>query len=201
MKLLLLISLTILFVPKICLATTEINPETIKQQVMERLESIKNKPEKSFKKGIIGSIVSIENNSIIIEFEETKYTINTDEDTTFLNEKRNKTDINKFKPGQDILVLGTIDKNDPNICKAARIIQTNIKTIKRLHQVVVGQIVDISKSSPIIVVIPTNNKNTQFQIKLESEPKDLKIGQKVIVSIIPDPKVSKTYTSLKLLSL
>jgi hypothetical protein len=187
--------------PKLCFAATEVNPETIKQQVMDRLEAIKNKPEKSFKKGLVGTIASIEENTIVMEFESIKYTITTTETTTFINTKRNKTTIDKFKVGQDILVLGTIDKDDSTLCTAVRIIQTDIKTIKRLHQVVVGKIVDISKSSPIIVVIPTYNKDTQFQIKLDSEPKDLKVGQKVIVSIIPDPKVAKTYTALKLLSL
>jgi len=186
---------------KPCFAATEVNPETIKQQVMDRLEAIKNKPEKSLKKGLIGTITSITDNTIVMELDNTKYTISTTEDTTFLNTKRNKTTIDKFKVGQDILVLGNIDKDNSALCTAVRIIQTDIKSIKRLHQVVVGKIVDISKSSPIIVVIPTNNKNTQFQIKLESEPKDLKVGQKVIVSIIPDPKVAKTYTALKLLSL
>ena len=186
---------------KPCFAATEVNPETIKQQVMDRLEAIKNKPEKSLKKGLIGTITSITETTIEMEFDATKYTISTTEDTTFLNTKRNKTTIDKFKVGQDILVLGNLDKDNSSLCTAIRIIQTDIKTIKRLHQVVVGKIVDISKSSPIIVVIPTNNKNTQFQIKLDTEPKDLKVGQKVIVSIVPDPKVAKTYTALKLISL
>lgn len=201
MKLLLSISLLALMLPKICFAATEVNPDTIKQKVMDRLEEIKNKPEKSYKKGLIGTISSIEETTITIDFKDVKYTINTDENTTFLNTKRNKTTIDKIKVGQDILVLGTIDKDDSTLCTAVRIIQVDLKNINRLHQVVVGKIVDISKSSPIIVVIPTNNKDTQFQIKLDSEPKDLTVGQKVIVSIIPDPKVAKTYTALKLLSL
>jgi len=211
MNLLLFISFLSLLIPKISFAVDAIDPEAIKQKVIDRLEEIKTKPEQETKQGLLGNISEINEKTIIIEFQESNFTINTDETTTFIDSKLKKTTIEKFKVGQDILVLGILQ--EPSILLGKRVIQTDASTINRLHQVVVGKIVDISKSSPIIVVIPTQHKDTQFQIKLDTktsiinstnskiEQKDLKTGQKVIVSMIQDDKNSKTYSALKLISL
>ena len=86
-----------------------------------------------------------------------------------------------------------------------------------LHYVIIyciiRLIVDISSSSPVFVLIPSNNKDTQYQIKtdtktqviLKNETKlkinDLDNGQKVIVVFSPTPENSKTYYAHKIIQL
>lgn len=187
--------------------------EVVQEKVKEKLKQISNPVaiDTNTPKSLMGTISQIGNNQITVNSNGNSKNINTTTDTIFIDSKRNKTKLDKITVGQDILALGYYD--DANVLTAKRIIIIDIKSLENNNQVVVGKIVDISKSSPIFVLIPNNNKNTQYQIKTDSKslyvdknnkPLDIKnliSGQKIIVIIKPDTELSKTFYTTKIISL
>lgn len=193
-------------------ATSDIQKirEVVQQKVQEKLKQITTQT--ITKKGWIGSIIQLDPNQITIEFENNTRTLKIDTDTVYVDTNRNKTKFDNLKIGQGILALGTYN-SETNTFQAARIVFTDLKTINSQKIITIGKIVDISKTSSIFSLIPSKNKNTQFQIKTDTKTevynsendkiavKDLKSGHKIIVILTPDPKISKTYYALKILDL
>ena len=128
----------------------------------------------------------------------------------FIDSKKNKTKVENIKAGQDILAMGY--SNQYGNFEAKRIVVTDLKTIENKNEIILGKIVDISKSSPVFVLIPIKNKENQYQIKTDSKTeildKDnnkltldkLKSGQKIIVVIQPDAKIAKTFYVSKIIT-
>lgn len=186
--------------------------EVVQQKVKEKLLQIGSPitAQPSGPRAFMGTVASIGDNKITIEYQNTKRDMTVDDKTVFIDAKRNKTNLENIKPGQDILVLGFY--GDDNQFSAKRIIIVSIKEIENNKQVVSGKIVDISKSSPIFVLIPNKNKDTQYQIKtdLKTEILDtnnkkldsskLAPGQKIIVVIEPDEKIAKTFYATKIIN-
>ena len=162
-------------------------------------------------KSFIGTITKIDTNQITISYENEPKTITFTTETVFIDVKKNKTKLENIKVGQDILVMGYFDQF--NNLQAKRIVITDLKTIENKNEIVLGKIVDISQSSPVFVLIPIKNKETQYQIKTDSKSeiidKDgnkltldkLKSGQKIIVIIQPDAKIAKTFYVSKIITL
>jgi hypothetical protein len=128
----------------------------------------------------------------------------------FIDAKRNKSNLENIKVGQEILAMGINDSKD-NIFTARRIVITDLSTISIKKTTVIGKIVDISKTAPIFTLIPIQNKNTLFQIKLDSSTAltngsqkvmlipNLKSGDKIIAVLTPDEKMTKTYYAEKII--
>ncbi len=184
--------------------------EVVQQKVKEKLREITQPSDTP--KGIIGNIIQIDHNQFTIEYQNNPRTIKFDETTVFIDINRNKSKADKFKIGQDILAMGTFD--DPSVLNAKRIIVIDLKSITNDQKViVVGKIVDISKSSSIFALIPTKNKNVQYQINTDTKTEvitqtdqkislnDLQSGQKIITILTPDKKMAKTYYSSKIINL
>lgn len=188
--------------------------DAVKLKVQEKLKNITSTDSEptdpaTTKKAIIGTIIQIDKNTLTIDFQNNTRKISFTADTVIVNSKQAKVKTDALKVGQDILAMGYINNN---ILEAKRIVFMDLKTIVTQDQIVVGQIVDISKSSPILVLIPSKNKNIQYQIKTDSKTeiinksnqkidiKTLASGQKVIAIVSPDPKAAKTYIATKIIN-
>lgn len=175
--------------------------DAVKEKVQEKLNQITQKT--SNKKAIIGTITTISENEIVISYQNNPRTLSISDETVYIDAKRNKTTLDKIKVGQDILAMGYT--NEQNILDAKRIVLIDIKLLENKNQTIIGKIVDTSRTSPIFILVPLNNKEIQYQIKTDTKTesldqefkkldiKNLAAGQKVIVSFTPDPKISKTY--------
>lgn len=183
--------------------------DIVKQKVSEKLKQITSN-NVSPKQGLIGKVVEINPLGLTIEIQTSTKKMSLASDVTIIDLKRNKTKVENLKVGQDVLAMADYDSTTDSYT-AKRIVFVNPKEIENPHQVVVGKIVDISRSSPVFSLIPIKNKNTQFQIKTDSKTEivdssnqkitltDLKSGHKIIAIIIPDPKMSKTYYVKKII--
>jgi hypothetical protein len=184
--------------------------EVVQQKVKEKLRQITNPT--SSKQGIIGKIIQVGESDITIEYQNTTRVVKIDDTTAFIDLNRNKTTLAKVKIGQDILALG-INNSESNTFEGKRIVFIDMKTMIMPKTVVIGKIVDLSKSSPIFTLIPSKNKNNLFQIKTDTKTaitdKDqkkigstnLKSGQKIIAILTPDLKMSKTYYASQIIDL
>lgn len=187
--------------------------QAIQEKVKEKLKEI-NSPQTApvdTKRGVLGTVIQSNLQQLTIDFQNTTSNVNLSPETIFIDQNRNKTSFGKLKIGQDILVLGYL--NDNGDVDAKRIVFINLKTIENPDLVLIGKIVDISKASPIFVLIPSKNKNIQYQLKLDTktivvdtnnktlDSKTLSAGLKVIVVAKPDPKLAKTFDVLKLINL
>lgn len=168
-----------------------------------------NKP-----KSFFGSITEINDNQIVISIKNQNKVFHLNDETAFVNSKRQKSKIADFKVGQTILAMGYLQQDQSIDCK--RIVATDQKTVENTNQIVTGQIVDVSQSqtSPIFVLIPIQNKNSQYQIKTDAKTEiiDLKNnkltsaktivnGKKIIAIIQPDAKLAQTFYVSKIISL
>ena len=103
--------------------------------------------------------------------------------------------------------------NESQILETKRLIIVSTKSTEDRKHTAIGKIVDISSSSPIFVLIPSSNKDTQYQIKTDQKTDivlkdktklkidDLQNGQKVIVIFSPTQENSKTYYAHKIIQL
>lgn len=183
--------------------------DVVQQKVMEKLQQI-TQPTLT-QKGIIGKIIQVDQTTFTLEYQNNLSIITFDPDTVFIDQKRNKITSSQLKVGQDILVLGT--QQSTTIFLGKRVIITDLTTITNIPLVVIGKIVDISKTSPIFSLIPTKNKNAQYQVKTDTKSEiinsqnnkititNLKSGNKIIVILTPDPKMAKTYYASKIIDL
>ncbi len=185
--------------------------EMVQKKVKTMLEQNINTNSSTTPKSIIGTISQLDNTQITINSDKNEIkNISFNIDTVFIDSKKNKTKIENIKIGQGILAMGYLTEGD---FEAKRIVLIDLKTIKNKNEIILGKIVDISQSSPIFVLIPTKNKDTQYQIKTDTKTeildKDnnkltidkLKSGQKIIVVIQPDAKIAKTFYVSKIITL
>jgi len=161
-------------------------------------------------KSFIGTISQISDTQLTINYKNQDKVILIDADTIFINAKKVKIKFSDIKSTQSILAMGYL--NAQNQLTAKRIIITDLKAIENNNQVVVGTIVDISKSSPIFVLIPIKNKNTQYQITTDTKTdvvdqngqeiklSSLTAGQKIITIIKPDIKLKQTFYTTKIIT-
>jgi hypothetical protein len=168
-----------------------------------------NKP-----KSFFGTITQISDQQMTINTQNKNLILQLNDNITYIDTKRQKSKLANFKVGQTILSMGYLDQNNTLDCR--RIIATESKSIENNNQVVTGKIVDVSQSqsSPIFVLIPFQNKNGQYQIKIDSKTEFSDIGQKkltsadvvvngkkIIAVIQPDAKVSQTFYASRIISL
>ena len=182
--------------------------EVVSQKVAEKLRQITNPS--SGKKAFMGKIIQIDEKTFTLDYQNTTKIINISSDTVYIDSKGTKTKLANIKVGQDILVLGI---NDQDSFLAKRIIFIDPATVLYKRTVVIGKVVDVSRTSPIFSLIPSKNKNDLYQIKTDSKTivydpqykkikiSDLKSGQKIIAVLKPDVKISKTYTAISLVNL
>lgn len=181
-------------------ATDDSNIQTIREVVQQKVKeklNIISTPE-SKPKAFFGSIKEITDNQIKINFNNELKTITVNDDTVFVSIKRTKIALKDLKPDQEILAMGYL--NNQNQLETKRLVVFEIKTVQNLTQVISGQIVDVSKTSPVFVIVPFNNKNNQYQIKTtDANLKKISSGQKVIAIVKPDPKIANTFDLLKII--
>lgn len=215
MKKILLLALIFSFFPSPVVAqsptvsTSEIQNlrEVIQQKVLEKLEQIREPVTENPRKAYLGSITEITDAKIIIDTKNQLREFILAEDSVYIGSKQTKIKRADLKVGQDVLVLSL---NKDTLIYAKRILVTDPKKIQNHKTVVLGQIADISKSSPIFVLIPTNNKNRDLQIKIlatteiyskdgkKIKDTDLKKGQKIIC--IYDSSLSPTFPALEIVT-
>ncbi len=166
-------------------------------------------------KSFFGTITQVDSDQIKISLkDQSSKTLTISQDTTFVNSKKQKGKIADFKSGQTIIAMGYLKDEQSLDCR--RIVYTESKAIENINQIVTGQIVDVSQSqnSPIFVLIPSKNKNSQYQIKTDSKTeiidtknnkttsaKTLVTSKKVIVIIQPDTKLVNTFYATKIIDL
>ena len=184
--------------------------EVVSQKVAEKLRQITDPA--SAKKAFVGKIIQIDANNMSVDSQGNTHTLSLVTDTVYIDTKGNKTKLANIKVGQDILIMGTNSSSNSSFY-AKRIILVDTSTIFYKRTVVVGKIVDISRTSAIFSLIPSKNKNDLFQIKTDDKTiiydshhqklkvTDLKSGQKIIAVLKPDPKISKTYNAVSLINL
>jgi hypothetical protein len=184
--------------------------QVIQEKVREKLQEITQK-EIDPKKAIIATIIKIEENTLSFDTPSLFKQATIDENTVYIGLKQNKIKFSDLKIGQEILGLGLLDDNGKLLIK--RLILTPQKSFQNLKIIVFGQVVDISKSSPVIVVIPYSDKNSQYQIKYDNDTDffskagqkiiidSIKKGQKIAVVGTPDPLSHQSLISEKIITL
>lgn len=171
--------------------------DVVQQKVKEKLNIITTPSSKP--KCFFGTIKKISGQEIEInQNNENKVIIITD-DVIFINLKKTKISLKEIKVGDEILAMGYI--NSQNQLEAKRIVVIELKKIKNNTQIINGQIVDVSQNSPVFIVVPLNNKNSQYQIETDSNTiKKIVTGQKIIAAIKPDEKITNTFNLVKIIS-
>jgi hypothetical protein len=182
--------------------------ETVQQKVQEKIKEITTPS--SIKKGFIGKVIELDSESITLDYQNSSRKILVDSDTVYIDTKRNKSSLDKVKIGQDLLAMGYLDEE--GTLTAKRIVFIDLKSItEKKYLVIAAKIVDISKSSPVIVVVPFVDKDTQYQLKTDSKtefvsPEGLKIksdnlatGHKVIAIFPTSQSSTKTYPLTKII--
>ena len=184
--------------------------EVVQEKVQEKLREITNPT--TVKKGIIGKIFQIDPTQITIEYQNINKILKIDSSTVYIDLKRNKINIDKVKTGQDILAMGIYDNSNDSF-QAKRIVFSDLSTVSVNKSVVVGKVVDISQTASVLTLVPSKNKNNLYQIKIskttifldKNQKKiaatNLKSGHKIITILTPDPKITNTYTALKIVDL
>lgn len=185
--------------------------EAVQQKVQEKLKQISS-PEANKKKGIIGKITKIDGLNLTLEdYLLTDRSLITTAETIFIDKNRNKSKLANLKPGDEILAMGYTTEDGSLDTK--RIIIIDSQTITDPLNVTVGKIVDISRTSPIFILIPFSDKDNQYQIKTDSKTEitnplktkipfsDLKNGQRTILIFKPENKTGKSFYAVKIISL
>jgi len=189
--------------------------EILKQIVKETSVSNSENNTTTGPKSFFGTISQVNTEQIKITLkDQNSKTLTLTQDTTFVNSKKQKSKITDFKSGQTIIAMGYLKADQSLDCR--RIVHTESKAIENLNQIVTGQIVDISQSQnyPIFVLIPTKNKNNQYQIKTDSKTeivdtknnksnstKTIATSKKIIAIIQPDTKLVNTFYATKIIDL
>jgi len=166
-------------------------------------------------KSFFGTITQADDNQIKITLkDQSNKTLSITQNTTFVNSKKQKGKITDFKSGQTIIAMGYLQEDQSLECR--RIVYTESKAIENINQIITGQIVDVSQSqnSPIFVLIPNKNKNSQYQIKTDSKTeiidtknnkttsaKTITTSKKIIAIIQPDTKLVNTFYATKIIDL
>lgn len=165
-------------------------------------------------KSFFGTITQIDSDQIKINIQDQTKTLYLTKDTTFVNAKRQQSKITDFKSGQTVLAMGYLNPDQSLDCR--RLVFTESKSVENINQTIIGQIVDVSQSqnSPIFVLIPSKNKNSQYQIKTDSKTeitdfknnklvsaKTIITSKKVIVILQPDTKLANTFYAAKIIDL
>jgi hypothetical protein len=184
--------------------------EVVQQKVKEKLQQINTTSiDTTIPKSVFGTITAVDGKNITLSYQNNTNTVTIADSTAFYDLKKNKISYSAIKIGQEALALGYF--NEQNILEAKRFLIIDLKLSQNANQVIIGKVVDISKSSPIIVVIPSKNNNTQYQIKLDSKTEiidqgnkkytqaNLVSGQKIITIIKPDTKTTNTYYASKII--
>jgi len=184
--------------------------EVVQQKVKEKLMQIITPT--SSKKSIAGKIIEVSDKTLSIEYHSETRLIQIDPTLTVIDANRNKSTLSKLKVGQEILILG-IDDTETNTFTGKRIIVTDLSKLQIKKTVTAGKIVDISKTSSILTLVPTHNKNTLFQIRMDSKTEflsltqdkikqtDIRSGHRIIAILRPDEKATKTYNAVRLIDL
>lgn len=171
--------------------------EVVQQKVKEKLNIITTPSSKP--KSFFGSIKKINGLEIEINQNNQNKTIITTTDTIFINLKKTKISLKEIKVGDEILAMGYL--NAQNQLEVKRIVLIELNKIKNNTQIISGQVVDVSQSSPVFIIVPVNNKNSQYQIETDTTTiKKITSGQKVIAAIKPDEKIANTFNLLKIIS-
>lgn len=171
--------------------------EVVQQKVKEKLNIITTPSSKP--KAFFGSIKKINDLEIEINQNNQNKVIITTIDTVFVNLKKTKINIKELKVGDEILAMGYL--NSQGQLEVKRVVVIELSKIKNNTQIINGQVVDVSQNSPVIVIVPINNKNSQYQIETDSNTiKKITSGQKIIAVIKPDEKIANTFNLLKIIS-
>ena len=189
----------------------DILKQIVKETSVSNSETTVSKQPKSF----FGTITQVDTDQLKITLkDQSSKALSITPDTTFVNSKKQKGKISDFKSGQTIIAMGYLKEDQSLDCR--RIVYTESKAIENINQIITGQIVDVSQSqnSPIFVLIPSKNKNSQYQIKTDSKTEivDLKntkstsnktivTSKKIIVIIQPDTKLVNTFYATKIIDL
>lgn len=165
-------------------------------------------------KAFFGNITKINVNEITLNFQNENRLLRINSDTTFIDIKRHSTKSTSFKEGQTILAMGVVNTDLSMDC--SRIVATDFKSVINTHQIISGQIVDVSQSqnSTIFVLVPSKNKNNQYQIKIDTKTvltdtkgknltlsKNIISGKKLIAVIKPDSQIAQTFYAVRLIDL
>lgn len=188
--------------------------EDVKNIVKQLVKGTSSETISSQPKSFFGTITQIEETQITIDIQGQSKTLYIDDETTFVNSKKKQGKVSDFKVGQTVIAMGYFNQDQSLDCR--RLVYTDSKDIENNNQIVTGQIVDVSQSqtSPIFVLIPIQNKNSQYQIKTDSkteftdfrnekltQAKTIVTGKKVTIIIQPDTKMANTFYATKIIDL
>lgn len=175
--------------------------QAVQEKVQEKLKEIINVEKK---RGWVGSITLIDNTTITVNSNNTTRTITTDENTAILDLNKKKIDTTKLKEGQTILALGYENADGILATKRILVMDPDYLPVKKI--ITVGKIVDRSTTSDVAVLIPSNNKNVQYQLTLTSKTvitdldgkkllaKEVATSRKIIAILTSNLK-TKNYTT------
>lgn len=185
--------------------------QVIQEKVSRKLQQI-SQGKTDPKRAITATIVKIENNTLSFDTPSLIKKATVDNTTVYIGLKQNKIKFSDLKIGQEILIIGFLDENQQFTIK--RLILTPQKSFQNPHLIIFGQVVDISTSSPVFVIIPYSNKNSQYQVKYTANKtkilrqtgqktslESIKIGQKIAVVATADPLSRQSLISVKIIVL
>jgi hypothetical protein len=186
--------------------------ETLKPSVAKK-NTTDESPVSNLPKSFFGTITQINGNLIVITSDNQNKVLQLSDETTYINSNRQKIKVSEFKVGQTILAIGYLNQDNSLDCH--RIIATDSKSVENNNQIITGQIVDVPQSqTSIFAFTPFQNKDTQYQIKVDSKTKIIDTnqkklkssetivkGKKIIIVMHPDTENSQTFYATSIISL
>jgi hypothetical protein len=193
--------------------TNKVEDITDKLKEIVKSTSTEQEPISNQPKSFFGTITQINDNLMVIISDNQNKILQLSDETICINSNRQKIKASEFKVGQTILAMGYFNQDNSLDCR--RIIATDSKSVENNNQIITGQIVDVPQSqTSIFAFTPFQNKDIQYQIKVDSKTeiidtnqKKLKSsetiikGKKIIIVMHPDTKNSQTFYATSIISL
>jgi len=177
--------------------------EAVKKKVQEKIQQITSSVGLNEKRSWYGTIESIEEQELKIKSREDLIrTIRFSSNTDIINLKRQNITFEELKEGQQILAMGIIEEE--NTLEGRRVLVVPSITDWSQTKAVYAKISDISTDSEVLVLTPLQNKDEQYEVKMDSKTKsntefaDFESGQKIIAILTQSENGKLTYTARRL---
>jgi multidrug efflux pump subunit AcrB len=174
--------------------------DAVKKKVQEKIDQITTSAGLNEKRAWYGVVQSVEEGEIKIKSRQDKTrTLRFDQDTSFIDLKRQDIDSSVLKPDQQILAMGIVLQED--ILETKRLLLIPTPTDWSQTKVVYAKISDISTTSEVLVLTPLQNKNEQYEVKISPQTKsetsfaDFETGQKIVAVLTQSENGKLTYTA------
>jgi len=177
--------------------------DAVKKKVQEKIDQITSSVGLNEKRSWHGTVESIKDQEIEIKSVKDQIkTIRFSSDTDIVGLKRQTIAFEDLKEGQQILAMGIVEEE--TVLEGRRVLLIPSPTDWSQTKIAYAKISDISADSEILVLTPLQNKNEQYEVKIDNQTKsntefaDFENGQKIIAVLTQSKNGKLTYTARRL---